>query len=78
MNIFKDRKFLGKKAIEKALRWKGILNRLNRWILRIGLLFNALMVFMMFQKASLVLAFLFLVNFFYLAMVYKGRKLFID
>lgn len=77
MSIFKDRKFLNEAQLKKALRVKNILNRLNRWILRLCLLFNAIMVFLMFERAS-VLGFLFVANFFYLLMTFRQRKLFID
>jgi hypothetical protein len=75
--IFKDTKFLNEKQRAKVQRFKKIVNRLNRWILRITVLFNAIMMFLMLERMS-VLALFFIANAYYLMGIFTRRKFFID
>ena len=74
MGIFKNREFLKADQLKKSLLLRNLYNRANKILLVAGLLFNGAMLFLMVEQGSFV-GVLFLLNIYFLAMIFKGRKL---
>jgi len=74
MSIFKNKKFLDSEKLKKVALLIKIFNISNRIFLVVGLIFNGLMMGMMFFRFS-PLFFLFFLNSYFLFMAWKGKKL---
>jgi hypothetical protein len=74
MSIFKNKKFIDPEKLKDITLLKKIYNVANRILLAFGIFLNGLMMIMMLIRFSPV-AFLFVVNTYFLVMAWKGRKL---